>query len=36
MWESRYVFRPTKAALQSKQLQKDYDRAWDGFRKSAR
>ena len=34
MWESRYVFRPTKAALQSKQLQKNYDRAWDGFPKS--
>ena len=34
MWESRYVFRPTRAALQSKALQKDYDRAWDGFRKS--
>jgi homogentisate 1,2-dioxygenase len=34
MWESRYVFRPTRAALQSKALQKDYDRAWDGFRKT--
>jgi homogentisate 1,2-dioxygenase len=34
MWESRYVFRPTRAALQSKALQKNYDRAWDGFRKS--
>jgi homogentisate 1,2-dioxygenase len=36
MWESRYVFRPTKAALQSAALQKDYDRAWGGFRKSAK
>ena len=32
MWESRYVFRPTKAALQAKELQKDYDKVWDGFR----
>jgi homogentisate 1,2-dioxygenase len=31
MWESRYVFRPTKAALAAKELQKDYDRVWDGF-----
>jgi homogentisate 1,2-dioxygenase len=33
MWESRYVFRPTKAALSSPELQKDYDRVWDGFKK---
>jgi homogentisate 1,2-dioxygenase len=33
MWESRYVFRPTAAALKAPQLQKDYDRVWDGFRK---
>jgi homogentisate 1,2-dioxygenase len=31
MWESRYVFRPTKAAMGSKQLQQDYDKVWDGF-----
>ena len=31
MWESRYVFRPTKAALAAKELQKDYDTVWDGF-----
>jgi homogentisate 1,2-dioxygenase len=31
MWESRYVFRPTKAALAAPQLQKGYDRVWDGF-----
>jgi homogentisate 1,2-dioxygenase len=31
MWESRYVFRPTKAALAAKELQKNYDRVWDGF-----
>ncbi|MGH8669615.1 MAG: homogentisate 1,2-dioxygenase, partial [Burkholderiales bacterium] len=33
MWESRYVFRPTKFALSAPQLQKDYDKAWDGFKK---
>jgi homogentisate 1,2-dioxygenase len=33
MWESRYVFRPTAAALGSPHLQKDYDRVWDGFGK---
>jgi homogentisate 1,2-dioxygenase len=32
MWESRYVFRPTKAALAAKELQKNYDRVWDGFK----
>jgi homogentisate 1,2-dioxygenase len=31
MWESRYVFRPTRAAMGAKQLQKDYDKVWDGF-----
>ncbi|MGE3572183.1 MAG: homogentisate 1,2-dioxygenase [Burkholderiales bacterium] len=31
MWESRYVFRPTKAALSAKELQKTYDKVWDGF-----
>jgi len=34
MWESRYVFRPTAAALKAKELQKDYDKVWDGFGKS--
>ena len=33
MWESRYVFRPTKAALGAKELQKNYDMVWDGFGK---
>jgi homogentisate 1,2-dioxygenase len=33
MWESRYVFRPTKFALSARELQKDYDQAWDGFKK---
>jgi homogentisate 1,2-dioxygenase len=34
MWESRYVWRPTKHALEARELQKDYDAVWDGFRKS--
>lgn len=33
MWESRYVFRPTKFALTAPELQKDYDKVWDGFRR---
>jgi homogentisate 1,2-dioxygenase len=36
MWESRCVFRPTAFALGAPQLQKDYDRVWDGFRKNHR
>jgi len=32
MWESRYVFRPTKFAMGARELQKDYDKVWDGFR----
>ena len=32
MWESRYVFRPTKFAMGARELQKDYDKAWDGFK----
>ena len=36
MWESRYVFRPTQFALQAPELQKDYDRVWDGFRRLAK
>jgi homogentisate 1,2-dioxygenase len=35
MWESRYVFRPTRFALEAKELQKDYDRVWDGFRNNS-
>jgi len=31
MWESRHVFRPTRFAMQCAQLQKDYDKVWDGF-----
>ena len=33
MWESRYVFRPTKFAMNAPELQKDYDKVWDGFKK---
>jgi homogentisate 1,2-dioxygenase len=36
MWESRYVFRPTAAALKAKELQKHYDRVWDGFKSNPR
>jgi len=36
MWESRYVFRPTQFAMSVPQLQKDYDRVWDGFKKHYR
>jgi homogentisate 1,2-dioxygenase len=36
MWESRYVFRPTKFALGAPELQKNYDAVWDGFKKNAR
>jgi homogentisate 1,2-dioxygenase len=32
MWESRYVFRPTSLAMSAPELQKDYDKVWDGFR----
>jgi homogentisate 1,2-dioxygenase len=35
MWESRYVFRPTKFALSAPQLQKNYDTVWDGFTKKS-
>jgi homogentisate 1,2-dioxygenase len=33
MWESRWVFRPTRAAMQSRALQQNYDSRWDGYRK---
>jgi len=35
MWESRYVLRPTRFALAAPELQKDYDKVWDGFRRNA-
>ncbi len=36
MWESRWVFRPTKAALAAPELQKGYDAVWNGFRRGGR
>lgn len=35
MWESRYVWRPTGFAMKAPQLQKNYDKVWDGFRRNA-
>ena len=34
MFESRYVFAPTREALASAGLDKDYDAAWGGFKKA--
>lgn len=34
MFESCWAFRPTKAAMDSKHLQDDYDGCWGGFRKA--
>lgn len=31
MFESRYVFQPTQAAMETSALQRDYDNAWAGF-----
>ena len=31
MFESRYVLRPTRFAMESPQLQKNYDQVWEGF-----
>jgi homogentisate 1,2-dioxygenase len=36
MWESRYVFRPTRFAMTARELQKGYDAVWDGFKKRPR
>ncbi|MEK6243575.1 MAG: homogentisate 1,2-dioxygenase [Pseudomonadota bacterium] len=33
MWESKYIFRPTKFALGAPQLQKGYEAVWHGFKK---
>jgi homogentisate 1,2-dioxygenase len=33
MFESRYVFRPTKFAMEAPQRQKNYDAVWGGFNK---
>jgi homogentisate 1,2-dioxygenase len=34
MFESRYVFAPTKFAMTAPELQNDYDAAWNGFNKA--
>jgi homogentisate 1,2-dioxygenase len=34
MWESRYVFRPTRFAMTARERQSDYDAVWDGFKKN--
>jgi len=34
MWESKFVFRPTKFALGAPQRQKEYDAVWNGFKKT--
>ena len=33
MFESRYIIRPTKFAMDSDTLQKDYFECWQGMRK---
>ena len=33
MWESKFIFRPTKFALGAPQLQRGYDAVWSGFKK---
>jgi homogentisate 1,2-dioxygenase len=35
MFESRYVFEPTKEAMTSATLDKEYDAAWSGFTKAS-
>jgi len=34
MFESRYVFKPTRFAMEAPQLQRNYDDAWSGFKKN--
>jgi homogentisate 1,2-dioxygenase len=34
MWESRYVFRPTRFAMDARELQKNYDAVWSGFKRA--
>jgi homogentisate 1,2-dioxygenase len=36
MWESRYVFRPTRFALDAPEMQAGYEAVWQGFRKQFR
>jgi len=34
MWESRWVFKPTRFAMGARERQKNYDAVWNGFRKN--
>jgi len=34
MFESRYAFEPTRLAMTTPALQKDYDKVWQGFDKA--
>jgi homogentisate 1,2-dioxygenase len=36
MWESRYIFCPTRFAMNARERQKDYDAVWQGFKKQLR
>jgi homogentisate 1,2-dioxygenase len=33
MFETRFVIRPTRFALETPALQRDYDACWEGFEK---
>jgi len=35
MFESRYLFEPTAYAMQSPQVDREYDKVWDGFAKAS-
>jgi len=34
MFESRYIIRPTRFAMECPQMQKDYGDVWQGLRKN--
>ena len=34
MWESLYVFQPTRFAMSARELQKGYDAVWSGFKRA--
>jgi homogentisate 1,2-dioxygenase len=34
MFESRYLFEPTAWAMRSPQIDREYDKAWEGFAKA--
>jgi homogentisate 1,2-dioxygenase len=35
MWESCRIWQPTRFAMRAPELQQDYDKVWDGFRRNA-